>query len=137
MTRTLTAAAAFGTVALAAVLTGCGGDTTDTAAPTQTSAPTTTRPATETVAQNTKALTWIRQTYAGTTWVGAIVAIEDRFGTADWVTTSLPPGDERGKAICSAVSAYQISELGEFKGVTVRAADGQRLSLRKSVNEEC
>jgi hypothetical protein len=112
-----------------------------TTEPPTTAKATTTKPIPSTTANARPALhpahAWIKRNYPGVSWVPAITAIEER-GRVLWAETKLAPGDPRGASICSALSAYQITETDEgFTGVTVRAADGQRLAWRMSLSEKC
>jgi len=57
-----------------------------------------------------------------------------------WISTDLYPDSDAkapAQAICRAASAYQITEIGEFTGVTVRAVDGERLVLRMDLSDKC
>jgi hypothetical protein len=77
--------------------------------------------------------------FSGTSWYPHVKAAEDKAG-ALWISTDLYPDSDAkapAQAICGAASAYQITEIGEFTGVTVRAVDGQRLVLRMALSDKC
>jgi len=113
-----------------------------------TSAATTTRP-TPTTASTTppKAtqsathpfLVWLKENFSGTSWYPNVKQAEDQ-GGALWITTNLHADSDAkaaAQAICAAASSYEITEVGEFTGVSVRAADGQRLVLRITLSDKC
>jgi hypothetical protein len=131
-------------LAMLIAVTGCGGGEETSSASGATPEPTASRSAAVATTRPAKpkptahpALKWIRENYPGVSWASAITSIESR-GDVLWAETKLSPGDPRGASICSALSAYEISETaGGFTGLTVRAADGQRLAWRMSLSDKC
>lgn len=87
-----------------------------------------------------KVMRYLRINYTGTSWLHLITRVYEQSG-ALWADTKIYPdsdADAPGKAICSALSGYQITETDEgFTGVTVRASDGSRLALRTSIDQPC
>jgi hypothetical protein len=85
-------------------------------------------------------LVWLKEGgFSGTSWYPHVKAAEDKVG-ALWISTDLYPDSDAkapAQAICAAASSYEITEVGEFTGVSVRAADGQRLVLRITLSDKC
>lgn len=82
---------------------------------------------------------YLAEGFGSTSWYDDITEISQNSGVV-WVETSLYADSdavEPAEAICAAVSSWQLSELDEFVGVSVRAADGNRLVLRGSQDESC
>lgn len=92
-----------------------------------------------TTGEDAAALAWLKESFQGTSWIDSIQGV-DHFGSALSVRTNLYPdadADEAASKICSAVSSYEFTELGEFTGVRVTASNGERLIFRMSLGDRC
>lgn len=94
-------------------------------------------PAKKAAAKAASPMKFLKRNYSETAWYPHITDAH-QVGSVTWIETDLGPGAKKaGAKICGAVSAWQFKTYHEFRGVTVRSKDGNRLSRRVSVGDPC
>jgi hypothetical protein len=82
-------------------------------------------------------LKFLKANYSDAVWYSHITGAHQN-GSVTWIETDLSASAKgAGAQICSAVSAWQFKQFHKFEGVTVRSADGNRLSRRIYLKDPC